>query len=64
MPSKRQYKETHGNSRRDFLARKTTEELRAALEPLLPIDQRKIFVRDGGKTLIRQVLAEREAKGS
>ena len=64
MPSKRQCEESHGNSRRDFLARKTTVELRAALEPLLPIVQRKIFVGDGGKTLIRQILAEREAKGS
>ena len=64
MPSKRQYEQAHGNSRRDFLDSKTTEELRAALKPLVSIDQRKIFVGDGGKTLIRQILAEREAKGS
>lgn len=64
MPSKSQYERTRANARREFLDLKTTEELRAALDPLVPIDQHKIYVGDGGKTLIHQILAEREAKGS
>jgi hypothetical protein len=63
MPSKRQYEQTHGNSRREFLEHRTTEELLAAIDPSTPADQRKIYVGDGGKTLIRQILAEREASG-
>jgi hypothetical protein len=48
------------NDRREWLARHSTEELRAALDPLC---ESSIYVGDGGKTLIRQILAEREAQG-
>jgi hypothetical protein len=47
------------NARREWLERHSTEELRAALDPL---SRSSIYVKDGGKTLIRQILAERGAK--
>jgi hypothetical protein len=48
------------NSWREWLAKHSTAELRAALDPL---SGSSIPVGDGGKTLIRQILAEREARG-
>lgn len=42
--------------RREWLARHSTEELRAALDPL---GSSSIYVGNGGKTLIREILAER-----
>jgi hypothetical protein len=47
------------NARREWLARHSTAELREALDPF---GKSTISVGDGGKTLIRQILAEREAK--
>jgi hypothetical protein len=44
--------------RREWLERRTTEELVAALDTLVP-KQSGVYVGDGGKTIIRQILAER-----
>ena len=54
--AKRDYKTAQMQARREWLERKTTEELQAALDPLV---KSGIYVNDGGKTLIRQILAER-----
>ena len=58
MSSKRDLKAAQMRSRREWLERKSTEELRAALDPL---SNNGIFVGDGGRTLIREILAERSA---
>ena len=63
MPSKDHVEQAQANSRREWLERRTTEDLFAALDPLTPVDQRKVYAGDGGKTLIRQILAERGLPG-
>lgn len=58
--SKFQDDREQSNARREWLARHSTAELQAALDPLRAST---IYVSDGGKTLIRQILAEREGQG-
>jgi len=60
MMSKFQADRSQSNARREWLARHSTAELRAALDPL---SGSAIYVGDGGKTLIREILAERDAQG-
>jgi hypothetical protein len=55
--------QAEANWRRERLERHTTEDLLAALDPLTPTDQRKVYAGGGGKTLIRQILAERGVSG-
>jgi hypothetical protein len=56
--SKKKRDQQRDNVRRERLERHSTEDLLAALDPLTPIDQRKVHP-FGDKTLIRQILAGR-----
>jgi hypothetical protein len=58
MPSEHRGDHEQREKRREWLERRTTDELLAALDPLAPT-QKGIYVGGGGRTLIRQILTER-----
>jgi hypothetical protein len=63
MPTKRKCVQTQRDSRREFLERKSTEELLADIDPMTRVDQRKMYIGGGGKTIIQQILSARGVTG-